>query len=239
MHEPSPAPAQRRVRSFVRRGGRMGTGQRRALLELGPLFVLPFEPRLLDLTAAFGRAAPTIVEVGFGMGVATAAIAAAQPQANYLGVEVHEAGVGMLLRLIAEQRLTNIRIIQHDAVEVLQTMVAPASLAGAHIYFPDPWPKKRHQKRRLVQAPFVALLASRLQPGAYLHCATDWEPYAQQMLQVLSAEPTLINTGGGFAPRLTWRPLTKFEQRGLNLGHSVHDLLFKRRSIDAGSPALG
>jgi tRNA (guanine-N7-)-methyltransferase len=219
----------RGIRSFVRRGGRIGPGQRRALEQLAPRFVLPFAAQVLDGSAVFGRVAPTVVEIGFGMGAATAQIAAAHPDTNYLGIEVHEAGLGALLKLIGEQQLANVRILQHDAVEVLRQMVAPGSLAGVHIYFPDPWPKKRHHKRRLVQPPFVALVASRLAPGAYLHCATDWQPYAEQMLAVLSAEPLLANTTTGYARRPDWRPPTGFEARGRALGHEVWDLMFRRR----------
>ena len=223
--EPPRAP----IRSYVLRAGRMGSGQVRALQELGPRFVLPFQVGVPDWDAVFGRSAPRIVEIGFGMGAATAAIAAARPETDFIGIEVHEPGVGALLRLIGEQALTNLRIVQHDAVQVLQQMIAPASLAGVHLYFPDPWHKKRHHKRRIVQPGFVAQVASRLAPGGVLHCATDWEPYAQQMLEVLSAEPALRNTAEGFAPRPPWRPPTKFEQRGLRLGHGVWDLLFTRR----------
>ena len=200
----------------------------RALQELGPRYVLPFQDSPPDWDAVFGRAAPRVLEIGFGMGAATAAIAAARPETDFVGVEVHEPGVGALLRLIGEQGLDNLRIVRHDAVAVLERMVAPQSLAGVHVYFPDPWHKKRHHKRRLIQPPFVALLASRLAPGGYLHCATDWEPYAQQMLEVLGAEPALRNTAPGYAPRPPWRPLTKFEQRGLRLGHGVSDLVFSR-----------
>jgi len=223
--EPPRAP----IRSYVLRAGRMGSGQVRALQELGPRYVLPFQAGVPDWDAVFGRSAPRIVEIGFGMGAATAAIAAARPETDFIGIEVHEPGVGALLRLIGERALTNLRIVQHDAVQVLQQMIAPASLAGVHLYFPDPWHKKRHHKRRIVQPGFVAQVASRLAPGGVLHCATDWEPYAQQMLEVLSAEPALRNTAEGFAPRPPWRPPTKFEQRGLRLGHGVWDLLFTRR----------
>jgi tRNA (guanine-N7-)-methyltransferase len=222
-------PALRSVRSYVRRPGRIGTGQQRAIEQLGPRFVLPFDQQALDLTQVFGREAPTVLEIGFGMGDATARIAAAMPQANFIGVEVHEPGVGALLKRIGEAGLANVRIVQHDAVEVLQRMIAPASLAGLHVFFPDPWHKKRHHKRRLIQPPFVSLLASRVASGGYLHLATDWQPYAEQMLDVLSAEPLLENTAEGYAPRPAHRPLTKFEQRGLALGHEVWDLLFRRR----------
>ena len=182
------------------------------------------------MAALFGRAAPLVVEIGFGMGSATAAIAAAAPDRDFLGIEVHPPGVGALLQRIDEGALGNVRIVQHDAVEVLERMIAPASVAAVHIFFPDPWPKKRHHKRRLIQPPFVRLLASRLAAGGTLHCATDWLPYAEQMLAVLSAEPTLANAAGaGFAARPATRPLTKFEQRGLARGHGVRDLLFTKR----------
>jgi len=222
------AAPRRPVRSYVLRAGRMGSGQTRALAELGPRFVLPFSAAPLDAARTFGRHAPLIVEIGFGMGQATAAIAASRPDDDFLGIEVHEPGVGALLQRIDEQQLTNLRIVQHDAVAVLESMIAPGSLAGVHVYFADPWPKKRHWKRRLIQPPFVALLASRLARGGLLHCATDWQPYAEQMLEVLSAEPTLANTAAGYAPRPAWRPETKFERRGLALGHGVWDLLFRR-----------
>ncbi len=220
----------RPIRSFVLRAGRMGSGQVRALAELGPRYVLPCAAAPLDLDATFGRHAPRVLEIGFGMGDATAAVAAAHPDTDYLGIEVHPPGVGALLQRIQAQGLSNLRIVQHDAVEVLQHMLAPGCLAGVHLWFPDPWPKKRHHKRRLVQPAFVALLASRLARGGYLHCATDWQPYAEQMLQVLAAEPALVNTATGYATRPPWRPLTKFEQRGLALGHGVWDLLFSRSS---------
>jgi tRNA (guanine-N7-)-methyltransferase len=219
----------RSIRSFVKRGGRVGPGQRRALVQLGPRFVLPFASRFLDFVAVFGRAAPRIVEIGFGMGAATAQVAAARPDIDFIGIEVHEAGVGALLKLIGEHELDNVRIVQHDAVEVLEQMIAPGLLAGVHVYFPDPWPKKRHHKRRLVQPPFVALVASRLVAGGYLHCATDWQPYAEQMLEVLSAEPLLVNAAADYAPRPAWRSPTKFEVRGRALGHGVWDLLFRKR----------
>lgn len=228
---PDPTAAHRPVRSFVLRAGRMGSGQVRALRELGPRFVLPYtEPtgQPLDTAAVFGRRAPVVVEIGFGMGQATAQIAAARPDLDFIGIEVHEPGVGALLREIGERGLTNLRIFQHDAVQVLEHRVAPGSLAGLHIYFPDPWHKKRHHKRRLIQPPFVELLASRLAPGGWLHCATDWEPYAHQMLEVLRGCAALENTADGFAPKPELRPLTKFEARGLRLGHGVWDLMFRR-----------
>lgn len=220
----------RAIKSFVTRAGRMGTGQIKALAELGPRFVLPYQTERLDPAAVFGRQAPLVLEIGFGMGGATAEIAAALPDHDFIGCEVHEPGVGALLKLIGERDLTNIRIVQHDAVEVLEHMVGPAALAGVHIFFPDPWHKKRHHKRRLIQPAFVAKLVQHLQPGGYLHCATDWQPYAEQMLEVLSAEPLLQNTASGYADKPAYRPLTKFEARGLRLGHGVWDLVFRRRA---------
>jgi tRNA (guanine-N7-)-methyltransferase len=225
----APAHPQRSIRSYVVRAGRMGSGQEKALAELGPRFVLPYQAQEIDLAATFGRTAPQVLEIGFGMGDATAQIAQGSPETDFLGVEVHVPGVGALLRQIGERGLSNLRIVQHDAVEVLQHMLAPSSLAGVHVFFPDPWHKKKHNKRRLIQPALVALLASRLAPGAYLHCATDWQPYAEQMLDVLGAEPTLVNTAQGYAPRPDYRPLTKFEARGIRLGHGVWDLVFRRR----------
>jgi tRNA (guanine-N7-)-methyltransferase len=213
----------------------MGPGQARALAELGPEFVLPFRPRPFDPESAFGRRAPLVVEIGFGMGAATAEIAAARPDVDFLGIEVHPPGVGALLKRIGEDRLGNVRIVSHDAVEVFDLMIAPDSLAGVNVFFPDPWPKSRHHKRRLLQPAFVRLLASRLAPGATLHCATDWQPYAEQMLEVLSGEPALANASDGFAERPAHRPLTKFEQRGLNRGHGVWDLVFVRRGAPLAS----
>jgi tRNA (guanine-N7-)-methyltransferase len=223
------------IKSYVRRAGRTTTGQAKAFEELGPRFLLPFSPAPLDAEAAFGRVAPLVLEIGFGMGEATAHIARLRPQDNFLCCEVHEPGVGALLKRIGEHGIGNIRILQHDAVEVLDQMLPEATLDGVHIFFPDPWHKKKHHKRRLIQPALVAKLARRLKPGAYLHCATDWEPYAQQMLEVLSAEPLLVNTGadaglGGYAPKPDYRPLTKFENRGLRLGHGVWDLVFRRKA---------
>jgi tRNA (guanine-N7-)-methyltransferase len=229
----------RTIRSFVRRAGRTTTGQAKAFEQLGPRFLLPYEPQPLDFSAAFGRNAPTILEIGFGMGEATAHIAGLMPEKNFLCCEVHEPGVGALLKRIGEQGLGNIRIVQHDAVEVIEHMLPEGSLAGVHIFFPDPWHKLRHNKRRLVQPPLVARLASRLKAGGYIHCATDWQAYARQMLEVLGAEPLLQNTAEAYAPRPDYRPLTKFENRGLKLGHGVWDVVFRKRLsrevMDAGS----
>ena len=220
----------RAIRSYVLRAGRLGTGQQRALAELGPRFILPFRPQALDFDAVFGRKAPVVLEIGFGMGDATAQIAASRPDTDFIGVEVHTPGVGALLKRIGEQALSNLRIVQHDAVEVLEQMIPSASLAGVHIFFPDPWHKKKHHKRRLIQPGFISRLVPRLAPDGYLHCATDWQPYAEQMLQVLDAEPGLANTSAGYASRPDYRPLTKFENRGLKLGHGVWDLVFTRAS---------
>jgi tRNA (guanine-N7-)-methyltransferase len=217
------------IKSFVRRAGRTTTAQNKAFSDLGPRFLLNYTPAPLDAAAAFGRSAPLILEIGFGMGEATAHIARVRPADNFLCCEVHEPGVGALLKRIGEQELSNIRILQHDAVEVIDNMLPEGSLDGIHIFFPDPWHKKKHNKRRLIQPPLVAKLAARLRPGGYLHCATDWQPYAEQMLEVLSAEPTLANTAQDYAPQPEYRPLTKFENRGLRLGHGVWDLVFQRK----------
>jgi tRNA (guanine-N7-)-methyltransferase len=221
------------IKSYVKRAGRTTTGQAKAFEELGPRFLLNYAPQPLDATTAFGRSAPLILEIGFGMGEATAHIARVRPNDNFLCCEVHEPGVGALLKRIGEQEIANIRILQHDAVEVLDHMLPEGCLDGVHIFFPDPWHKKKHNKRRLIQPPLVAKLVSRLKPGGYLHCATDWQPYAEQMLEVLNAEPALVNTATdaglqGYAPKPEYRPLTKFENRGLRLGHGVWDVVFRR-----------
>jgi tRNA (guanine-N7-)-methyltransferase len=219
---------ERPIRSYVLRQGRITRAQERAYAELMPRFGVPFARGALDLDAAFGRAAPKILEIGFGMGETTATVAAENPDKDYLGIEVHTPGVGALLYRIEQLGLANVRVVQHDAVEVVAHMLAPATLSGAHVFFPDPWPKKRHHKRRLMRAPFVALLASRLKPGGYLHVATDWQEYAEHVLAVLSAEPLLANTAAGYAARPSHRPVTKFERRGQRLGHGVWDIVFRR-----------
>lgn len=261
-----------RIRSFVLRAGRTTAGQQRAMDELGPQFLVPFQSQVLDLVQAFnGSTKPKILEIGFGMGETTAKIAALRPEDDFLAIEVHHPGVGALLKLLGENQLTNLRLIQHDAVEVLEQMIAPHSLDGIHIYFADPWHKKRHHKRRLIQAEFVKLLVSRLKPGAYLHLATDWHNYAEQMLLVLNAEPTIQNTSveqisietfaegdvateiellkesakqfrpslnqlntqhPGYVDRPRYRPITKFENRGLKLGHGVWDLVYLKRAAE-------
>lgn len=218
----------RPIRSFVLRQGRISNAQRRAHADLLPVYGVPFSPAALDLDRVFGRAAPRIFEIGFGMGETTATIAQQHPEKDFLGVEVHTPGVGSLLKRIAELHLKNVRVIQHDAVGVLRHMIPPAALDGVHIFFPDPWPKKRHHKRRLIQPTFLALLASRMKREATVHACTDWEDYAQQMLEVLSAEPSLENTATGYADRPDTRPETKFERRGIKLGHRVWDLVFRK-----------
>lgn len=206
----------------------MTDAQRSARDRLMPRFGIAYAPAVLDLGATFGREAPTILEIGFGMGETTAEIAQRYPENNYLGIEVHAPGVGSVLRLIEAQAIDNIRIVQHDAVDVLTAMIGPASLAGIHIFFPDPWPKKRHHKRRLVNVELAVLAASRLRAGGYLHVATDWQDYADWILDVLGQVPTLANSAAGFAERPAHRPLTKFERRGLMLGHTVRDIVFRR-----------
>lgn len=237
------------IKSFVRRAGRMSEAQHRYLDEMMPKIGIPYQPAPVDLAAVYGRNAPKILEIGCGMGETTAKIAEAHPENDYFGLEVHIPGVGALCKLIAEKQLGNLRIGNHDAVEVVRDMLPEGSLDGIHIFFPDPWHKTRHKKRRLIQPPFVALLASRLKPGGYIHCATDWENYALQMLDVLGREAQLENSVdnpstdalaaaleadsaaglAGFAPRPDYRPLTKFENRGIRLGHGVWDLVFRKR----------
>jgi tRNA (guanine-N7-)-methyltransferase len=223
----------RPIRSFVLRQGRVSNAQRRAHETLMPLYGVPFTESatasLLDLETIFGRSAPRFLEIGFGMGETTAIIAKAHPQNDYLAAEVHTPGVGSLLKQIEELGLTNIRIVQHDVVEVLQHALPLECLDGVHIFFPDPWPKARHHKRRLIQPEFIALLCRHLKPGGYIHAATDWEEYADQILRVFRSEPQLANTVVDYASRPEYRPLTKFEQRGLRLGHGVWDLIFRKK----------
>jgi tRNA (guanine-N7-)-methyltransferase len=239
-------PFMRTIKSFVKRAGRTTTGQAKAFEVLGPAFLLPYQNNAIDLEALYAypaalaaqndlKKSPIVLEIGFGMGEATAHIAAVLPDTHFLCCEVHEPGVGALLKRIGENKLTNIRICAHDAVEVIDHMLPLASLDGVHIFFPDPWHKTKHNKRRLIQSPLVAKLARRLKPGGYLHCATDWQPYAEQILEVLSAEPLLKNRAlaanpelQGYAPKPHYRPLTKFENRGIRLGHGVWDVVFER-----------
>jgi tRNA (guanine-N7-)-methyltransferase len=222
--------SQRRIRSFVLRQGRLTKGQARALETGLPQFGVNYTPELLDLNAVFNRAdSKKILEIGFGMGETTAKIGQVLPDCDFLDAEVHTPGVGALRKLIQENELTNIRVIQHDVVEVLHHMVADASLDGVHIFFPDPWHKKRHHKRRLIQAEFVNLLCTKLKAGGYLHVATDWQEYAEWVLEVLNAEAKLENTAKDYAVKPSYRPLTKFENRGLKLGHGVWDMVFTRK----------
>ena len=219
----------RRIRSFVLRQGRLTKGQERALETEWPKFGIDYSEEKLDLNAVFAiKESKKILEIGFGMGESTAKIAQTLPDCDFLAVEVHTPGVGSLLKLAQELALTNIRIIQHDVVEVLENMLPENSLDGVHIFFPDPWHKKRHHKRRLIQAAFVKLLCSKLKTGAYIHVATDWQEYAEWVLEVLQAEPQLKNTAENYAEKPSYRPLTKFENRGIKLGHGVWDLVFTR-----------
>lgn len=217
------------IRSYVLRAGRMTAAQGRALEELLPRHGVPYAPTPLDLDRVFGRAAPRVLEIGFGNGDTLVELASASPGTDFVGVEVHPPGVGHCLLAIESRGLANVRVIAHDAVEVLANQVPESSLDEVLLYFPDPWPKKRHHKRRLLKPAFVRALAERLAPDGYLHAATDWEDYAQEMLATLGAEPLLRNTVDDFAPRPAWRPETRFEARGLRLGHRVFDLVFRRR----------
>lgn len=244
--EGSDKPFMRTIRSFVKRAGRTTTGQARAFEEFGPKFLLPFQPFAVDLEALFADSTdaaghndsekhPIVLEIGFGMGEATAHIAQVLPATRFLCCEVHEPGVGAMLKRIGENNITNIRICAHDAVEVIEHMLTRESLDGVHIFFPDPWHKTKHHKRRLIQSPLIAKIAQRLKRGGYLHCATDWQPYAEQILEVLHAEPLLHNRARvthpelhGYAPKPYYRPLTKFENRGIRLGHGVWDVVFER-----------
>ncbi|GHV37779.1 tRNA (guanine-N(7)-)-methyltransferase [Spirochaetia bacterium] len=219
------------IKSYVLRAGRMSVAQKRSYETLSPRFCIPFSPDAASAPAFFGNENPLIIEIGFGMGIATADIAEANPQKNYLGLEVHTPGIGRLLWEIEKRDLRNIRIIEHDAVEVLEKMLAPGSAAAFHIFFPDPWPKKRHHKRRLVTRPFTDMLAEKLSSGGYLYMVTDWEDYGNQALAELSATPGLINPHAGsgksgFAPHQDWRPRTRFEQKGIDKNHKVLELYF-------------
>jgi tRNA (guanine-N7-)-methyltransferase len=214
----------RTVRSYVLRQGRVTAAQERALADLMPVYGIEFKEELLRPAAVFGRSAPLVLEIGSGMGETSARIAKDRPESDFIAVEVHSPGIGSLLKLIEKKQLKNVRVIRHDALEVLEKMIPDGALAGIHLFFPDPWPKKRHHKRRLVQPAFAALAARKLAPGGTLHAATDWQDYADHMLAVLSGEPGLEQAAG---PVL--RPATKFELRGLKLGHKVHDFVFRRR----------
>lgn len=216
----------RQIKSYVLRQGKITLGQQRAVAELMPKYGIAYDAQPLDLNAAFGRDNPKVVEIGFGMGQATWQIAQANPDYDYLGIEMHWPGVGSLLLQAQAQEVTNLKVIRHDAVAVIRDMLPAASLHGVHIFFPDPWPKTRHHKRRLLQSDFIHLIVSKLQRDGYLHLATDWEDYAWWMLAKLQAEPELRNAATDFVLRPATRPLTKFEQRGLTRGHQVWDLIF-------------
>ena len=216
----------RSIRSFVLRQSHMTPAQQKAIDTLWPQFGLDFQAATVDLNTLFGHTAPKILEIGFGMGTATAEIAQRLPESDFLAIDVHGPGVGNLLKLIHEQSIGNIRVMRHDAVAVVETMLADASFDGIHTFFPDPWHKKRHHKRRLIQAAFVAMLLPKLKPGGYIHLATDWEEYAVQMLDVLSSFAELRNSAADYAPTPAYRPETKFEARGKRLGHGVWDLVF-------------
>ncbi|MFH4354102.1 MAG: tRNA (guanosine(46)-N7)-methyltransferase TrmB [Neisseriaceae bacterium] len=216
-------------RSYVLRQGLITVLQTRAIKEGLPIWGLPYGKEIIKLDEIFGRTNAKILEIGFGMGHTIAEMARRQPDLDYLGIEVYSPGVGNLLHLIKQEGLTNIRIIQYDAVQVLESMLQDEALTGVHIYFPDPWPKRRHHKRRLIQAPFIQLLVQKVKKSGYIHLATDWKEYAYQMLEVLTAEKTLVNKFTAFAPRPAERPLTKFELRGQRLGHSSWDLLFEKK----------
>ena len=216
------------IRSYVLRQGRFSPAQQRAYAELLPRLGIPYRAEPLNFRDIFGRAAPVVLEIGSGMGETTARIARENPGTDYLAIEVHAPGVGSLLKTLGEDGSANVRVVQHDAVDVVREMIPAASLAGIHVFFPDPWPKKRHHKRRLIQPAFVALAAGKLVPGGYFHVATDWQDYAEHVLAVLAATPGLRNTAETFAPRPATRPETKFERRGLKLGHGVWDLVFER-----------
>ncbi|MEJ2480507.1 MAG: tRNA (guanosine(46)-N7)-methyltransferase TrmB [Acidihalobacter sp.] len=222
--------AHRHIRSFVRREGRLTSGQERAIAELGPSLLLDPQAGVLDLTEVFGRTAPVTLEIGFGNGESLATQAQAHPERDYIGIEVHRPGVGHLLQVVERLGLANLRVFEADAVEVLEQCVADDSLAVIQVFFPDPWHKKRHHKRRLIQPEFVALLARKLAPGGRIHLATDWRDYAEHMCEVMEAVPELANLHGprAFAPQPTDRPPTKFEQRGKRLGHGVWDLIYRR-----------
>lgn len=220
----------RTIKSFVLRTGRVSHRQQLALDEWLAHYELPVSGHPWDLTAVFGRSADTVIEIGFGMGASLVAMAKAAPEMNFIGIEVHRAGIGSLVADLHDENIHNVRIAPFDAVEVFKTYLVHEALAGVQLFFPDPWPKKRHQKRRLVQHEFIHTLVQKIRVGGFLHCATDWEDYAHQMLTVLSAEPFLQNAdvSGSFMPRPERRPLTKFEQRGARLGHGVWDLMFLR-----------
>jgi len=219
-----------KIRSFIRRQGRITPGQQGAIERLWPKYGLEYNNKVINYSEIFDRKAPLIVEIGFGNGDSLAKMAANQSENNYLGIEVHKPGIGHLLLQLEQLEINNVRIFNHDAVEILEHNIADNSLIGIHLFFPDPWPKKRHHKRRIVQSNFIDLITRKLQPGGYFHAATDWHDYAEHILKVLQKHPALINqsSDGMYCERPDYRPVTKFERRGLALGHGVWDLLFKK-----------
>ncbi len=221
----------RTIRTFVRREGRMTKSQARALEELLPVYGIQLSEDTLDFDKIFDRQAETILEIGFGMGESLVEMAAAEPEKNFIGIEVHRPGVGACLNGIHDAALKNVRVMSEDAITILKQQVADHSLDAIDIYFPDPWPKKRHHKRRMIQAEFVVLLHAKLKSGGIFHLATDWQPYAEWMMEILSADKGFKNLAGSgeFSPKPSWRPETKFERRGIKLGHEVYDLVFKRK----------
>jgi len=222
------SPALRKVRSFVLRAGRLTPAQRRSYNALSEKFLIRYEGKILDFTRVFGNNNPVIVEIGFGMGRATAVIAEENPDKNYIGLEIHKPGIGRLLWEIEQRSLVNVRIIEHDAVEVFENTIPLNSLDGAHIFFPDPWPKKRHHKRRLIQLPFTDCISSRLKPGGYIYMVSDWLDYANWALAVLTNTCGMVNQYNGFSPPQSWRPLTSFEKKGLDKKHEIKELFFRR-----------
>lgn len=222
---------QRTIKSFVLRTGRVSNRQQHALDHWLTDYILPAPGDIWDLTSEFDRDADTVVEIGFGMGASLLCMAKQRPDLNFLGIEVHLAGIGSLVASLHDDVVSNVRIASYDAVEVFKTCIADNTLAGIQIFFPDPWPKKRHHKRRLIQSHFITMLVKKIKVGGFIHCATDWQDYAEHMQAVLAAEPNLYNQHAdeGFSPRPDTRPLTKFEQRGHRLGHGVWDLIFIRR----------
>lgn len=223
----NPAPEERHIRSFVLRQTRMTQAQELALEKLSPIYELPYRQQELDMDTIFGRQAPRILEIGFGMGHATAQIAAANPAIDYLGVEVHGPGVGALMLRIDEQALKNIRVVRKDVVLVLRDMIPAKSLDGVHVFFPDPWQKKRHHKRRLIQVEFLESLAEKVKKGGYIYLATDWADYADWMLDALNQAPSWQNRYPGFAPLQQWRPGTSFEHKGIEKAHLIQELMFE------------
>lgn len=219
----------RKIRTYVLRAGRMTDAQKRDYMIHCARWCVPFQESLLNVTDLFGNTGPTVIEIGFGMGQATSRIALDNPDKNYIGIEVHRAGVGRLLGDIERLTLKNLRIIEYDALETIETMIPDDSVSAFHIFFPDPWPKKRHHKRRLIQRQRTDLLAKKLAPGGYLYMVTDWEPYGEDAYTELSATATLTNRFEKFAPKQLWRPETRFEEKGKKANHEIFELMFEKK----------